>query len=456
MPGNALNEKVVLIGAGSVSFTRGLLADILKAGWTGEIWLVDTNPEAARVAEGLARKMTPGRGLAVHGTTDRREALPGATAVVCTVGVGGRRGWEQDVFVPRRFGIFQPVGDSVMPGGTSRALRMIPAMAGVAEDVLKLAPRALFFNYGNPMSAVCRGVAKATGAGVVGLCHGVLDSARHLAGLLGVPFDGFGYTGAGINHLTWLTRVGSEGADLMPRLVALARERASRKLAPEEFGLMEWGGDRVTLPQDQPFTWELVAEHGAYPVPGDRHITEFYPERFGREGAYYGKTLGRDAYTFEGVIAAGDAGYEEMKRTALSPDPLPDGWLERSGGEHEQVVEIIGAIRRDRRLVCSANLPNRGQVPNLPRDAVVETTCLVDGSGVRPVLQEPLPAAIAERLARRLEWAEATVEAALEGSRERFVSALLLDGAVSSRETAGRLADEMLAAHREHLPRFRR
>jgi alpha-galactosidase len=217
---------------------------------------------------------------------------------------------------------------------------------------------------------------------------------------------------------------------------------------------MEWGGDKVTMPQDQPFTWELTATHGAYPVPGDRHETEFYPERFGREGAYYGKTLGKDAYTFEGVIAAGDAGYEEMKKTALSPGPLPADWLDRAGGEHEQVVEIIGSIRRDRRLVCSANLPNEGQVPNLPRDAVVECTCLVDGSGVRPVMQEPLPEAVVATLRRRFEWAEKTVEAAIEGSRGKFVEALLLDGAAGSAETAGKLADELLTAQKAHLPRF--
>ena len=66
----------------------------------------------------------------LRATTDRREVLPGATAVICTVGVGGRRAWEQDVFVPRKYGIYAPVGDTVGPGGTSRALRMIPVDGG--------------------------------------------------------------------------------------------------------------------------------------------------------------------------------------------------------------------------------------------------------------------------------------------------------------------------------------
>ena len=128
-------ENIVLIGAGSVSFTTGLVADILRSDLevTG-LGLVDTNPEALEVAEGFTKKMVQakGRKIAVKASTERRDLLKGATAVICTVGVGGRRAWEKDVFIPRKYGVFQPVGDSVMPGGASRALRMIPAMVDIA------------------------------------------------------------------------------------------------------------------------------------------------------------------------------------------------------------------------------------------------------------------------------------------------------------------------------------
>lgn len=57
-------------------------------------------------------------------------------------------------------------------------------------------------------------------------------------------------------------------------------------------------------------------------------------------------------------------------------------------------------------------------------------------------------------LANRFQWVELTVEAALEGSRDKFVQALLIDGAVRSVETAYRLADDLLAAQKEYLPQF--
>ncbi|MBI2299859.1 MAG: hypothetical protein HYU66_13110 [Armatimonadetes bacterium] len=435
-----MQEKVVLIGAGSASFTRGLLADMIRQGWEGELGLVDVDPHALQVAEGLARKLIAAGGsqLQLRADTDRRKVLPDATTVICTVGVGGRRAWEQDVFVPRRYGIYQPVGDTTMPGGTSRCLRMIPAMVAIAQDVVSLAPDALCFNYGNPMSPNCRAMRKAAGAEVVGLCHGVFHIGNSLAAQLGVSPERLTYTAAGINHLTWFTEVRVDGQDAMPRLRALAAE----KLAQD--------GEVADR-----FSWQLCALTGAYPAVGDRHISEFFGRLFAGEGAYFGKTLGVDAFSFEQTIAGGDRGFAEMTRLALSDDPLPEDWLGRSGGEHEQVTDIVHSVRHDLGKTYSANLPNRGQVPNLPYDAVIESPAVAGASGLRPLMLPPLAPFLAGTLASRFQWVEAVVEAALTRSRDRFVEALLLDGAVDSVDTAGRLADDLFAAQAAYLPEFR-
>jgi alpha-galactosidase len=437
-----MREKVVLIGAGSAMFTRGLVADLLLRGEPIDLALVDIDPEALHIAEGLARKMIDARRAPVTlcASSDRRDVLLDATAVICTIGVGGRRAWEQDVFIPRNYGIYQPVGDSVMPGGTSRALRMIPAMVAIAEDVLDLAPTALFFNYGNPMAPVCRAVRKATGAAVIGLCHGVNSVGHFLADVLGVKPGRLRYTAVGMNHLTWFTEVRVDGQDAMPRLQAIADEKIAR------------------IPHDDPnelnpFSWQLLRLFGAFPAVLDRHVTEFFTQLFA-DGAYYGKRLGIDAFSFEGTIAWGDRIHDEMTALALSPDPLPEDYFQQIGGEHEQVTEIIASIRADAGRVYSANLPNRGQVPNLPLDAVIEGPALAEANGLRAIQQPPLPAGITGTLATRLQWVETTVEAALEGSRTKFVQALLLDGAVRSLDIAEKLADDLLAAHAAYLPQF--
>ena len=435
-----MKEKVVLIGAGSASFTRGLLVDLIQSDWDAEIALVDIDPDALAVAQGLAAKMIEAKGASIglSASTDRRQALSGATVVICTIGVGGRRAWEQDVFIPRKYGIYQPVGDSVMPGGTSRALRMIPAMVGVAKDVLDLAPDALFFNYGNPMALVCRGVRKATGANVMGLCHGVPDVARYLAAALGVEAGELSYTAVGMNHLTWFVDVRTGREDAMPRLHRIAGQRLK-------------GNDGE--PTDNPFSWHLLDLFGAFPAVLDRHVCEFFT-RFFAEGKYYGKVLGVDAFSFEDIIAHGDNAYSRMREDALSAGPLAGDYFERIGGEHEKVIEIIESIRSDSGRVYSANLPNRGQVPNLPPEAIVESPAVAEAAGLRPLMLEPLASALAGTLATRFLWVETVVEAALEGSREKFIQALVLDGAADSLETATKLADDLLAAQAAYLPQF--
>jgi alpha-galactosidase len=447
-----MKEQIVLIGAGSAVFMRGLVADLIATGAEAGLALVDPDPVALDVASRLASKMIASRQapLTLSAHTDRRAALPGATVVICTIGVGGRRAWEQDVLIPRRHGIYAPVGDTVGPGGTSRALRMIPAMVAVAQDVLDLAPGALFFNYGNPMAPVCRAVHKATDAHVIGLCHGVPQVAHYLAEALGVAPAALRYTATGINHLTWFTEVRANGRDALPQLRALAEQRAAAAPAGAP-ATPDRAGAPSTAPTDNPFSWELLRLFGAFPAVLDRHVTEFFPQFF-RSGAYYGKTLGVDAFSFEGTIARGDATFAQMREEALAPDPLPADYCARLGGEHEQVLEIVNAIRNERGHVYWANLPNTGQAPNLPPEAIVEGPAVADGGGLRAIAQRPLPSALAGTLATRYMWAETVVEAALEGSREKVIQALVLDGAAGSLEQAIALAGELLAAQAAYLP----
>ena len=450
-------EKFVLIGAGSAMFTRGLVIDLINTGLEIELALVDIDPEALDAAYRLSAKMITARQASIRlsASLDRREVLKGATVVITTIGVGKRRAWEQDVYVPRKYGIYMPVGDTVGPGGTSRALRMIPSMVSIAQDVLDLAPNALFINYGNPMSAVCRGVRKATGANMIGLCHGTHDTAGYLAKLLGVSRSELSYTAVGINHLTWFTQVAVKGKDSMPDLHQIGRQvlanvdealEAAKKGAP----LPHYGSPFVSS-FAHPFSWQCLEWFGAFPAPLDRHVTEFFPQFF-RRGSYYGKTLGVDEFSFEGTIAIGDEIYAEMREAASGPQPLTEEYFEKLGGEHEQAIDIILAIRHGQTRIYSANLPNTGQVPNLPLDAVIEAPAISGYSGLRPVALSPLPPGIVGTLATRFQWVETVVEAALEGNREKFIQALVIDGAVDSPDMAAKLADDLLNTQAAFLP----
>jgi len=434
-----MKEKLVLIGAGSAMFTGALVADVADRRWEGELGLVDADSEALAVAEGLCKKIIQAKksSLKLSASLDRTDILPGATVVVTTVGVGGRRAWEQDVFIPRKYGIYQPVGDSVMPGGTSRALRMVPPMVEIAKDVVEFAPNALFFNYANPMGVVCRAVRKETKAEMVGLCSGVWGIGNQLARFLSVEASEFQYTAVGMNHLTWFTEVRSKGEDLMPRL----RQRVEESL-------------KAGKPPGH-LCSRLFQVFGAFPAVGDGHVSEFFPGLF-PDGNPEGRLPPNHRWSFEGIIREGDRIYAEMKEKAFSKEPLEPDYFEknRGEGEHEQATEIVESIRMDLGRVYSANLPNTGQVPNFPPEAILECNALATASGMKAITQPPLPPGIVGTLATRFAWVETVVEAAMEGSRDKFVQALILDGSVKSIEMAEKLADELLAAHAEHLPQF--
>jgi alpha-galactosidase len=451
--------KFVLIGAGSTVFTQRLVSDLILTGEANrwELALVDIDPVTLDAVNRLVRKMLAFKNVdfPIVSTTDRRKVLPGADFVVTTIAVGGRRGWETDVQIPRKHGIYQPVGDTAMPGGISRAMRMIPQMIAIAEDIAELCPDAHFFNYSNPMTAICRAIRRKTGVPVAGLCHGVHYVEGLIAGLLGVPDTSISTYGAGINHLTFLTKILCDGRDAAPAIRAKLDEQ--RPLVEKEIReKKDWPNGVTGRPirySDDPFAWSIYDHYGVLPVAMDRHITEFFPERF-LQGKYFGRTLGVDVYPIDHRIALGDTWFDEMLAVAHSADPLPVSYFENVPGESEQLVDLMKALLFDQRGVYSVNIPNAGSVPGLPADAVLEMSTLVGGNGFMGLQSQALPPALTAKLLSKIAAIEITVEAALTGNFDTLVEALLADGSVSDPDKATALARDLVKAHKAHLPQF--
>lgn len=447
---------LVLIGAGSAVFTRGLLADLIGADDLGawEIRLVDVDRTNLDIAADLAERMIGARGagdtIRVVRSLDRREVLPGADFVVTCVGVGGRPAWQLDHEIVQRHGVFQAVGDSILPGGISRLLRTTPVLVEIAEDIADLAPDALFFNYSNPMTANVQAIHQQTGLEVVGLCHGMHHIQRELAQLIDAPFERTSTLYAGINHLTFIYDFRLDGQDAWPQV----QERVERELAstpdPAEIGNIFYDTPSAW---HNPFAWELFARYGAFAAAGDRHVTEFFPERFAR-GDYYGKQLGIDAFSLPEILEWGEERYQGMRRQAIGEEPLDESVFERSGGEQEQLIAIIRSITFDRREMFSCNVVNRGLVPGLPDWSAVEIPGVATARGIRPVAVPDLGRPLTAILARRLSSVDIAVEAALTGDRDLVVEAMIADGGITDADAAAALTDELLEAQAAHLPRF--
>lgn len=456
---NTHRSVLTLIGAGSAVFTRGLLADLISADDIGawEVRLVDVNASALEGARGLAEKMIEARGVGarvrVRADVDRTVMLPGSDFVVTCVGVGGRPAWQADHEITMRHGVFQPVGDSILPGGVSRLIRTVPVMVEIARDVADLAPNALYFNYSNPMTANVMAINRYTGLDVVGLCHGMHHIQRELAEFIGKPLEETSTLYAGINHLTFIYDFRWNGADAWP----LVRERLDRELpvVGAEPDMAELGSifyDKVSV-WHHPFSWEIFRRYGAFPAAGDRHVTEFFPERWSG-GAYFGKTLGVDAFSVPEILDWGENRYRAMMRQASGEDPLDETVFDRSSGEQEQLLAIIRSVLHDERKIFSCNVINNGTVPGLPADSAPEVPGVATARGIRPLAVPDLSAPLTAILNRRLTSVYLAIEAAMTGSRALVVEAMLADGGVTAGDVAVALTDELIEAQAAHLPRF--
>ena len=432
-------KTLVLLGVGSTYFTRGIIESlILKCGeW--DVRLVDIDPACLDIAVNLSRRLVDlyQAPVRIRGSLERCEVLPGADAVVSTIGVGGRRAWEQDVAIFRQFNVYQSTGDTYGAGGVSRALRMIPVLVDVAHDIERLCPKALFINFSNPMTVNVRAIAKTSAVRVAGLCYGVTYFQHYLAELIGLPWDQLDCRAIGVNHFTWITELSHQGRSVWP-LVRQAMEREGSALG-------------------NPYTWELFRMFDAFPCVGDGHICEFIPGWQG-EGAYYGQTFGTTFHNFENYAAGFGTVFADMADQAYGRKPVEKAVQnpnEKATFKDEDLfIDVLSASLGEASIYRTVNLPNTGQAANLPRGAVLEATTRIDGSGFQPLDFGDLPLGITAILQRILSVQELTVEAALKADRKLAIQALVAGETVRTEQEAGRMLDVILDTHRAFLPQF--
>ena len=437
-----MKKTIVLLGVGSTYFTRGIVESLIAKGGEWDVRLVDIDPQCLEIATLLSRRLVEAYNapVTVTGSLDRCEVLPGADAVVSTIGVGGRRAWEKDVAIFRQFNVYQSTGDTYGAGGVSRALRTIPVLVQVAQDIERLCPNALFLNFTHPMTVNCWAVSKTSRARIGGLCYGVTYYEHFLARFIGVPWKDVSCRAIGVNHFTWITDFQYEGKDAWP----LVREKMKEKASSREVA-------------GQPYTWELFRLFDAFPCVGDGHICEFVPGWQG-QGAYYGKTFGIDAgHAFEEYAAGFDKIFDEMADQAYGRAPIvkaSENTAAETFKDEDLFIDVLNASLGEDRIFRTVNLPNVGQANNLPRGAVLEATTLIDGRGFQPLCFGDLPLGITAILQRILSVQELTVEAALRADRKLALQALVAGETVKTEAEAERMLDVILETHREYLPQF--
>jgi alpha-galactosidase len=452
--------RIVIIGGASLQWVPKLFLDIVNTPSLveSEIVLHDIDPEPLPDVADFIRHVSElaGAGITVETTTDRRRALEGADYVVVCISTGAFESMRHDLEIPERYGIKQSVGDTVGPGGVMRSLRNIPVLLAIARDMEEICPDAWMLNITNPMTTLCRAVTRETAVKTVGLCHEIAGAQYTLSQILDVDYTSFDLEVVGVNHLPLITALRIDGEDAMDRL----RERLAdpEKLADEPIYLShelrrELGDaaaeftkrDLVTSNQVK---FALFERFGVLPGAGDRHLVEFFPG-FLTEDSEWGKRWNVHLTSIadrEKWVDHFKAEFARLRSMTEVPN-TPSG---------EMVAPMIDSFLRDKPRHFPLNLPNAGQCPDLPMDAVVESMITAQGDGLTGRDHARAPAALTECVRRVVASQEMTVEAAITGSRDRAVEAMLLDplaGRIDF-DRVTQMTDEMLAATSRWLPQF--
>jgi alpha-galactosidase len=423
---------ITFLGAGSVVFTRELLAGILGFPELRDCTLAlhDIDPERLATAEAIARHTAAQYGAAprIRGSLDRRAALDGAQYVINCVQVGMYPATVRDFEIPARYGLRQTIGDTIGVGGIFRALRTFPVLDGIAADMRQVCPRAWLLNYTNPMAMnVGYLAATAPDLRVVGLCHSVYWTVHDLCELIGVPFGEVSYRAAGLNHQAWLLHWAHRGQSLYPRLdAAIAAD-------PEL-------GRRVRV--------DMYRSFGYYPTETSEHSAEYVP--------WY---LHHDEEVSRLRIPVGDylrISAENLAEYGRTRDALAGGGpLDPPEDTTEYAPQVIHSIQTGTIRRIHGNVRNTGLVPNLPAGVAVEVPCVVDEQGVHPEYVGDLPPACAAVNRGFAAVAELTVCAAVTGEARMVRRAAQLDPNAAASLTVDEiwsLCDELTAAHGDLLP----
>ena len=430
-------NKIVFIGAASAAFGPRVIGEACrKAEIAGSsLVLVDINGEALEVMTRWAKRVNAGYGspLKIESTTDRLEALPDANFVIVSIAIERNELWKKDWEIPLKHGIKQVLGENGGPGGLSHSLRNIPIVLDIARDMERLCPKALMMIYTNPENRITMAVERYTEIQAVGLCPGWGDGI--VAKATGVPQDDIILVNGGLNHFGWLLdmRRKSTGEDLYPAF------RAAAMAAP---------------PDVLPLSRHLYEVYGYFPRPSDDHVGEYigYAWQFcGLEGYDFEEADRVRARQWADVLAIANGDQEFVPTYGNQAAQHGIGEPCRPG------LEIIAGIANGTpTYIPSMNVVNNGLISNLPDWAVVEAPGVAGPDGLRGVQIGPLPKGIAALCRTQVGVQDLCVDAAVLGSRELALQAMLADPVVQDAEAGRKCLDELLSVHAPYLPQFSR
>jgi len=466
-----------MIGAGSIGFTRRLMADLLTVPEFADTTFAftDINAHNLDMVRQLAERDIAGNNLPakIQATTDRRAAIADSDYVICMIRQGGLEGFQTDIDIPLKYGVDQCVGDTICAGGIMYAQRTIPALLDFCRDIREVARKdALFLNYSNPMAMNTWACNLHGGVKTIGLCHGVQGAHWQITQVIELwakreglippdyvtpghapkkPWDNRDITfgmhrrevdvvAAGINHQTWFVQVKWRGIDMLPKLPELFEAHPVYR-----------NTEKVRI--------DVLKRFGHYSTESNGHLSEYLPWYRKRveeipQWIDLSSWINGETGGYLRVCTEGRNWFETDFPNWLKEEPPKIGPHDRS---EEHGSYIIEALETGRTYRGHFNVINRGHISNLPDGCCIEIPGYVDRTGINMPVVGELPLACAATCSASVRVQQMGMEAAVRGDVTLLKQAMLHDplvGAACNPEEVWQMADEMLVAQAAWLPQY--
>ncbi len=409
--GICTDVKIAYIGGGSRGWAWTLMTDLAKVSdMTGTVYLYDLDYDAACVNEAIGNRVS--QNWHYVAVSEQHEALAGADFVVVSILPGTFDEMEYDVHTPEKYGIYQSVGDTIGPGGFFRAMRTVPMMRDIARAVREHCPQAWVINYTNPMAVCVKALYKEfPEIKAFGCCHEVFGTQallshalEEICGISGVDRRDIHVNVIGVNHFTWFTEGKYKNQDLFPIYDQFCSKFYDHGYLKGEHS--NWANNSFT--SGARIRMDLYKRFGYIAAAGDRHLAEFCPTE-----EYLADPETVKSWCF-GLTPVSWRKKDLQQRLARS-HRLYTGEeafsLQETG---EEGTEQMRALLGQTQLVTNINIPNQGQIPNLPLGSIVETNAVLSGDCVRPVFAGNVPDRIYPRIHRICLQNDRMVEAAFQ------------------------------------------
>lgn len=451
------NLKISYIGGGSRGWAWGLMSDLASCDdISGDVYLYDINLEAAKNNEIIGNKFKDAEGTKsvwnYHAVESIDEALSGADFIIISILPGTFDEMESDVHAPEKYGIYQSVGDTSCPGGIVRAMRTLPMFEYFGTKIKGNCPKAWVINYTNPMTLCTKTLYRVfPEIRAFGCCHEVFGTQKFLAlmvqevfGVEKVDRHEIKVNPVSVNHFTWLTSATWRNIDLFPYYKEFCEKYKDGYLTEEQKVDDNWLNSFFSSAEK--VKMDLFRRFGYIAAAGDRHLAEFCEGKWYLENPERAKEM---RFSLTPVSWRKENLKERLERSARLVSGEEEVKINGTGEEGvNQIRSLLGLCE----LITNVNVPNRGQIPNLPMGAVVETNAIFRSDSLTPVFAGPIPAEIYPLISRVCAEQELISDGIAERDLNKIFCAFANDPLVTcGMEDAKKLFKEMCENTKEYL-----